>query len=192
MRTFVFIFFLFPLGIFAQNNIIYSEKDSLNLKKIKVKDTVHSPKKAALLSILPGAGQIYNSIAMPKGKKHAYWKVPLIYAGLGVTAYFFLKNNRKQRMLKKEYLYRTEYGAPNLAEYAQYDNQGILTQFEAARRNRDLMIFAFIAVYGLNILDAYVTAHFINFDISKDLSLSIRPKLLNLQTIGVGFTFSLH
>lgn len=166
----------------------FTQSDTLT----PVVDTTHSPLKAALLSILPGAGQIYNSIAMPKGKKKAYWKVPLIYAGLGVTGYFFLKNNKKQRLLKEEYRYRLNYGKPHLKEYAQYDNEGILTQFEGARRNRDLMIFAFVAVYGLNVLDAYVEAYFIHFDVSKDLTLSIRPKMIDLQTVGVGLSFNLH
>lgn len=195
--TFAILLFLLPFVTCAQSEDSVSttqviELDSIPKDNNSATDTAHSPLKAALLSILPGAGQIYNSIAMPKGKKHAYWKVPLIYAGLGVTGYFFVKNNKKQRALKEEYLYRAKYGHPNLYEYKQYDDQGILTQFEAARRNRDLMIFAFVAVYGLNILDAYVSAHFIHFDVSKDLSLNVRPKLLDFNTIGVGITLDLH
>lgn len=200
-RLFVLLFLL-SASLNAQDtlNQVAVNQDEANkklsytntLSKNKKIDTTHSPLKAALLSIVPGAGQIYNSIAMPIGKKHAYWKVPIIYAGLGVTGYFFLKNNKKQRLLKDEYRYREKYGVPNLSEYAQYDDQGILTQFETARRNRDLMLFAFVAVYGLNILDAYVEAHFIHFDISKDLSLNLRPKMLDLQTIGLGFSLSFH
>ena len=54
------------------------------------KDTTHSVRKASILSAcVPGAGQVFNHLAMPKGKKKAFWKVPLIYAGLGVTTYFF-------------------------------------------------------------------------------------------------------
>ena len=54
----------------------------------------HSVRKAAIFSaVLPGAGQVYNHLAMPKGQKKAYWKVPIIYAGLGATGYFALKNN---------------------------------------------------------------------------------------------------
>src|SRR5690554_3755368 len=118
---------------------------------LKVKDTVHSPQKAALYSLLPGAGQIYNHLAMPKGKKKAFWKIPIIYAGLGATGYMAIQNHITQRDLKAEYLYRVDQGVPNLQEYAIYDNQGVLTLFESARTSRDLMIFAFIAVYGLNI-----------------------------------------
>lgn len=153
----------------------------------KVEYTLHSPKKAALLSLLPGAGQIYNHIAMPKGKKKAFWKVPLIYAGLGVTGYFAIKNHVVQKTLKEEYIFRDKNGYPNpdLPQYANYDKQGILTLYENKKRSRDLMIFAFVAVYGLNILDAYVEAHFINFDVSKDLSLSIRPKMQDLKTVGI-------
>jgi hypothetical protein len=164
--------------------------DSTLMSKVKVKDTVHSPKKAALLSLIPGGGQIYNHIAMPKGKKKAFWKIPIIYAGLGYTGFKAVQNHITQRDLKAEYLYRDEFETPNLDKYTQYDDQGVLTLFEDFRRKRDLMIFAFIAVYGLNILDAHVEAHFVNFDVSKDLSLSIKPTMHDFRTPGLALSLN--
>lgn len=172
------------------------ETDSLDKVEIDttsqsiVKDTVHSPKKAALLSLIPGGGQIYNHIAMPKGKKKAFWKIPIIYAGLGVTGYFAIQNHQDQKALKEEYRFRDKNGYPNLPQYAQYDKQGILTMFENTRRSRDLMIFAFIVVYGLNVLDAHVEAHFVNFDVSRDLSLQLTPKMHDFQTPGLSLSLN--
>jgi len=190
MRILFFLLFFISIVSFAQENELQNDMVSDTLSVEKIKDTIHSPTKAALLSLIPGGGQIYNHIAMPKGKKKAYWKVPLIYAGLGVTGYYAIKNNIDQKALKEEYLFRSDYGYPNLTEYAEYDDQGVLTIFETKRTNRDLMIFAFILVYGLNILDAHVEAHFVNFDISKDLSLSIQPRLHDFRTPGIAFSFN--
>lgn len=47
------------------------------------------------------------------------------------------------------------------------------------RRYRDLSIFAFIGVYLLSIVDAYVDAELSNFDISPDLSMKIEPVMMN-------------
>lgn len=154
-------------------------------------DTTHSPQKAALFSaLLPGAGQVYNHLAKPKGKKNAFWKVPIIYAGLGATAYFALKNHRLQRMFKEEYTYRVQNNATNLVGYEEYDDQGILTLYDQSQRSRDLMIFAFIAVYGLNVLDAHVEAHFVNFDVSKDLTLRFRPVMHDFSTPGLSLSLN--
>ena len=46
------------------------------------------------------------------------------------------------------------------------------------RRYRDLSIIAFIGVYALSIIDAYVDAELSNFDISPDLSLRIEPTII--------------
>ncbi len=192
MRILLVLFLIISVAVKAQETEQLESIKTDSTLTLKVKDTVHSPKKAALYSLFPGGGQIYNHFAMPKGKKNAFWKVPIIYAGLGLTGYSAIQNHLTQKTLKEEYLFRVDKGHPNpaLIEYLQYDNQGILTLFEGARRSRDLMIFAFIAVYGLNILDAHVEAHFVNFDISRDLSLSLTPRMHDFQTPGLALSLN--
>ena len=47
----------------------------------------HSPTKATLFStVVPGLGQVYN-------KK--YWKVPIVYAAIGLPLYFAISNHRE-------------------------------------------------------------------------------------------------
>ena len=189
MRILLCCFLFTPFFLSAQEN---SLSDSL-INTGVVEDTSHSPKRATFLSaLLPGAGQVYNHLAMPKGKKNAFWKVPIIYAGLGVTGYFAIQNNIEQRRLKNEYNYRVENGEPNPnnQDLLQYDSQGVLLLYQNAERSRDLMIFAFIAVYALNVLDAHVSAHFVNFDVSKDLTLNIRPSLQQFNSPGLALTLN--
>ena len=54
------------------------------------------------------------------------------------------------------------------------------------RRYRDLSIFAFIGVYLLSVVDAYVDAELSNFDISPDLSMGVAPTVIDGQTSRVG------
>ena len=46
-------------------------------------------------------------------------------------------------------------------------------------RYRDLSIFAFIGVYLISIIDAYVDAELSNFDISPDLSMKLEPTVID-------------
>jgi hypothetical protein len=154
----------------AQDTIPSNSTDSVK---------VHSVKRAVLLSTaLPGAGQVYNHIAMPKGKKKAYWKVPLIYAGLGASTYFLVSNQLTQRELKNEYTLRQDTGI-GADKWANYDDQGILTLYNQYLDWRDLSILATAGVYLLQIVDAGVEAHFVSFDISEDLSLSVEPTIMS-------------
>lgn len=152
---------------------------------------VHSVKKATILSaVLPGAGQIYNHLAMPKGKKKAFWKVPLIYAGLGSMSYFLITNQMEVNALKNEYSYREEFNTYNLDKYKNYDDDGILILYDQYARWRDFSIIGFIAVYALQVADAAVEAHFVSFDVSEDLSMRIEPTLLSYSTPGLRFSFN--
>jgi hypothetical protein len=174
------------LGVQAQDKDPFLEEDSVK---------VHSPKKASRLSLfLPGAGQVYNSLAMPKGKKHAWWKVPIIYAGLGATAYLFAENQVLQRNYKKEYINRVKLGLSPGAYFEGFevfDDAALIQLHEAHKSSRNTMAIGFIAVYGLNILDALVEAHFIDFDVSEDLSLMLRPAIMQNNTFGVSMALRL-
>ncbi len=179
--------------------VFSQEVAPINTKKEVERDSTkqHSVKLAAILSAaLPGAGQVYNHIAMPKGKKKAYWKVPLIYAGLGVTGYFAVKNHLEQKVLKQEYINRTEYGLTPIEKYSNYDDAGILQLYNQKITRRDLLFLGMGLVYLLQIADAAVEAHFVNFDVSKDLSMKVRPAVIPMDysatpTVGISLQLSL-
>ena len=47
------------------------------------------------------------------------------------------------------------------------------------RRWRDLSFFVMLGVYALSVIDAYVDAELSKFDISDDLSLEVKPAVIN-------------
>src|SRR5215831_7604002 len=85
-KKILFILFLFCSTIcFAQKVEDLKKKDSIPAATVdSMIKAEHSPRKAAVRSaVIPGWGQAYN-------KK--YWKMPIIYAALGITAYVFINN----------------------------------------------------------------------------------------------------
>lgn len=163
--------------------LTFAQEDSTQIAQ---DTTRHSVKKAIIFSaVVPGSGQIYNHLAMPKGQKKAYWKVPLIYAGLGATGYLALSNNQLKKDLRNEYESR-DAGNPASEQFEQYDDEGLLQLYTLHRTRRDLFLLGFGLVYLLNVADAGVEAHFVNFDVSEDLSLSITPVLLHYNSPGIG------
>src|ERR1700759_5561472 len=74
----------------AQNDTIRVQDMQHRTKKDRKADTVdrkpsvHSPRRATLYStFFPGLGQIYN---------RKYWKVPLVWAAVGIPTYTFFYN----------------------------------------------------------------------------------------------------
>ena len=128
------------------------------------------PMQAALLSaVLPGAGQAYN-------KK--YWKVPIVYAGVAGFGYAIV-NNHKIYVNYRNALIINNDDDPNTANpFPGVGNDGLKRIRDAYRRYRDLSIILSIVFYGLNIADAVVDAHLADFDVSPDLSASLKPVLI--------------
>ncbi|RYF62151.1 MAG: hypothetical protein EOO39_30830 [Cytophagaceae bacterium] len=157
----------------ATDTVQLSAKVNEEIKKI-------IPKRAALLSLaLPGLGQIYN------GQK---WKVPFIYAGFGTFGYLIVDFTTKYKAYLAGYTeaYSTTVAAgedPNRVKVATvFGNQRSLNYLKASvdywRRWRDYNIIFTALFWGLNVVDANVTAHLKTFDLSDSLTLKYEPTIL--------------
>lgn len=155
------------------------------MQKAAVKQQ-HVPQKATRRSaILPGWGQIYNG---------QYWKLPLVYAAIGIPAYTFVYNNTWYKKTRDAYdivvnqdTARYDEIDPKLqgldAESLQYYRNDF-------RRNRDYSVLFFLIAWGLNVVDATVSGHLKAFDISDDLSMKVHPQYNPLnKSINVGLAF---
>ena len=132
---------------------------------------INARKTATYSAILPGAGQILN-------KK--LWKIPIIYSCLGTCLYYALDNQKKYLKYKVEYLDRQN-GAESNSNLINYSDQDLIVLKDNYRRNRDIS-YLFLAVsYLLNIIDASVDRHFMSYDVSNDLSLSINQNQRNIS-----------
>lgn len=158
---------------------------------ISTKFIEHSPKKALLLSaVLPGAGQVYNK---------QVWKVPIIYAAAGIVTYFAITNGKNKEKFKDEYYNRINGNTDNLlSDYASYTDNGIYNLYNAYKSNFQLSIIVGVALYAVNLLDAYVYGHLFSFDMSDDLSLNIAPYYqpaynnIASSSFGLSFKFNLR
>jgi len=149
-----------------------------NVDSVGVPETTHSPVRALTLSLLPGAGQVYNGQA---------WKVPIIYTAFGALGYLIYDNYSRMSMFKEEYLYRINEGSARLEGYTSYPNSSIYNLYQSYNKNFQLMIIISVAVYGLNLIDAYVFGHLYDFQIDDNLSLHAAPTLLYQNNTGFGF-----
>lgn len=136
----------------------------------------HSPKRAMLYSaICPGLGQIYN-------KK--YWKLPILYAGLGTAVYFIFFNEHYYNMYNNQLAAATVNPASSI--YSTAELSDLVNYYH---RDRDLSIIISVGVYLINIVDANVDAQLMGFNVSDDISVHFSPSLLpNPMTGSIAFT----
>ncbi|GLB52318.1 hypothetical protein NBRC110019_13570 [Neptunitalea chrysea] len=150
-----------------------------------------APSKAAFYSaIVPGLGQIYN---------HSYWKLPIIYGGMGAAGYFYVTNNKYYHNYRDAFKRRQAgytddpyYDLNGDGEGPDVTDSSLENGQDYYQSNRDLSLLIFIGIYALNIIDANVDAHLKQFNINKDLTL--QPYLeetdfYSTPDMGVSLTF---
>ena len=128
-----------------------------------------APARAAFYSaIIPGLGQAKN-------KK--YWKIPIIYAALGTGLYFYTDNNKVYKRYRNAYKSRLAgfnddefYG---LGTTPILSNEALIRAQQTLRRNKELSLLITIGLYALNILEANVDAHLLQYNV--DNNLAIKP-----------------
>ena len=149
--------------LFAKNAV--GKKDS----SVKKYDPGIAIRRSAML---PGWGQFTN-------KK--YWKIPLVYAGVGIPAYLFTRNLKQYKDAKNAFTLATDGDVSNDDQikepyYSVRSQPDRIRVFRnSVRQNVDYSVLFFIIFWGLNVADAAVDANLKTFDVSDELSLQLKP-----------------
>lgn len=121
------------------------------------------PAKAAFYSaVLPGLGQVYNK---------RYWKLPLIYGGIGASIYFYDVNNKNFKRYRNAYKRRLAGFTNDEFQDVIFDNDRLIDGMNFYKQYRDQSMLFIIGTYFLNILDANIDAHLKQYNINQNLSL---------------------
>ncbi len=189
-NIFTIAFLFMAVTLFAQKDSITDHKKIKDLKikgKIKTVQGVYdplAPSKAAFYSaIFPGLGQIYN-------KK--YWKAPIVWGALAIPAYYYQINNSDYRRFRRAYRLRKN---GLVDEFTINGNEIVSTETletaqEQLRENRDFSLLSGVILYVLQIVEASVNAHLMQFN--TDDNLTFRPSLIQdpirFESPSVGLT----
>ena len=172
----------------SSNLVAQKDSTALKTKQLQFDNNKYnplSPSKAAFYSaIFPGGGQIYN-------KK--YWKAPIVWAAIGTSAYYYFDNKdgynryRTAFKLRKQGL-RDEFTDENGNTLISSD--GLENAQKVLRKNRDLSLLTGVLLYVLQIVEASVNAHLLQFDTDDSLSLKpmVYPDPFLIEAPKVGLT----
>ncbi len=145
--------------------------------------------------IIPGWGQAYNYglvvddvkngrvAGKGLGKKLAIiGKIGGIYVAGTMLTMSYIENNRNYNLFLKELQYRQLHNDepdPNGSLAGYKDTQGLYTGKAVYKNNREIVLIFLGVTYGINIIDAYVTARLKYLNVDDKLSFNITPTLIN-------------
>lgn len=155
-------------------------------------------------AMLPGLGQIRSGFNLYRGLK-----VAGIYTGATLLTLSYIDNNKNYHIFltelqerEKAAIYKAALAAnngnpnapglppkgnPNVKEYGTISDANLITAKDTYRRNKDVILFSFVGLYLLNVVDAYVDARLKYFDVG-DVSVKIGPTMMNNNAMFGGNT----
>ena len=160
-----------------------SSELNYSLRTKRLIDDPTTPSKAAFYSaVIPGLGQAYLGKA---------WKIPIIYAAIGASLYYFDVNNKEMNEYRNAYKRRLNgfYDDRFLELARPITTEQLLLGMEFHKNYRDIAIVLAALSYMLNILEANVSAPLLQFNVSEDLS--VKPNLIIDEEIR-GFRLALN
>ncbi len=160
---------------------------SVSGDSVFVASSEHSPKGALRRSaFVPGWGQIYN---------RQYVKLPFVYGAIGGLLYTALTKHDEYILYRKAFQYKAFQELVESGQLSENPKIDFLSSYEAIeaefgavssrplsnrrnnlRRSRDLSLIGVGLVYSLAMLDAYVSAHLLDFDVGDNLSFQANPQ----------------
>ena len=153
-----------PEKIILPDSIQINQRFSPRIQRL-IADPL-TPSKAAFYSaIIPGLGQAF----LGKG-----WKVPIIYAAIGASLYYYDINNKEMNSYRTAYKRRLNgfFDDEYLETEIPITTDQLLLGMEFHKNYRDIAIILAAASYMLNILEANVSAHLLQFNVNDDLSIT--------------------
>ena len=179
---------LIHLGGIAQdteNSEIFSYTDTPADTLTVQSDSLHSTGRASLYSaVVPGLGQAYNG-------KH--WKIPLIYTGFFFFGSSIYENNVKYQYFRLNLIAEID-GDPDTENTTGREAENLKANRDQFRRYRDLNMILLVVTYFLQVADANIDAHLIQFGYRKNVQLAVEPsvKPINYTSqLSTGVTFKL-
>lgn len=205
--------FVASIAVHAQE-VTPLKKDSAVVNPVKNKVDTLKPKyvnpgkiagRRAMIrsAMLPGLGQIRSGLNLYRGLK-----VAGIYTGATLLTLSYIDNNKNYHIFLTELQEREKAaiyeaalkangGNPNApglppqghpAEiYKDVSEANLITAKDTYRRNKDVILFSFVGLYLLNVVDAYVDARLKYFDVG-DVSVKISPTIMNNNGVFGGST----
>jgi len=171
-----------PKGLKEKDDIALA--DSSKVKKVKLPREYDplAPSRAAFYSaILPGLGQAYN------GK---YWKVPIVVGAITTGILFYDHNNKQYNRVRDAYKRRLA-GFTDDEFYGRLTDDALRDAQQTFRRNKELSLLITFGLYALNIVDANIDAHLLQYNIDENLSLKPHYKLNDIDNQGdLGLTLN--
>lgn len=172
LLTFLLLFFAWTISAQEQDSLMVEEPvalDTISKDKDYKPYNALAPAKAAFYSaVLPGLGQAYNG---------RYWKIPIVYGGLGVGIYFYVKNDDQWNRYRDAYKDRL---AGREDEFVgRLSTDALIRAQEVYRKNKEISLLVTAGIYVLNIIDANVDAHLQQFNVSEDLTLKPNMRMDN-------------
>ena len=151
-----------------KDTVLEESKRSLRLKRL-INDPLTPSKSAFYSAVLPGLGQAYLGKA---------WKIPIIYSAIGASLYYFDLNNKEMNEYRNAYKRRLNgFFDDRFLELAiPISTEQLLLGMEFHKNYRDIALVLAVLSYMLNILEANVSAHLLQFNVSEDLS--VTPNLI--------------
>lgn len=202
----LYVIFVLGLSFFCSENVVAQNTPFPDTIKLDSAEAVHmglfdaenrktfkimfsgKPSRAGLYSlIIPGAGQIYN-------KK--YWKAPIVWGVVGYFGYVAVKSNIERKAMYKAYECMLISDSctftiknANNTETIITDDKVMRNYLDAKKSTNQNNWVIFSVVYLVQVLEAYIDRHLIDFDLNPNLSFnsSITPDFK-----GFGISYSLN
>ena len=165
--------------------VVRSLEDQSNALELEMVEPEHDPNKAALYSAaVPGLGQAYN---------RKYWKIPIVWGGLAAFGYFINWNNNQYQYFRRNLIFEIAQD-PNFPNETGLNASVLKSARDSYRRSRDQLVLYGILFYLLNIVDAHIDAHLMEFSVNQDLSVQISPEIFpqnNVEKLPAGMSIKI-